>query len=372
MKLKIDPFVNRTVKMTTMAPRIKSELLESRRICLKTFKKECDWGCDCTATNVDRKEADNGSVRVGSPFLHQPITIDRFSPTHDNLQLLEAVKRLLKFKVEKCCNNLIAHYVDLYLHGDKVKEMERFVGRYYTPSRSLADDLKKQIQFQIWSAFNLGKHDGFEDGRRMMQIILGHNPADTCWRPIVKKDDDQKKPSKTTKLPVKLESPSERHKNYIQLLDRTLSVVQVVEVIIMKLVKFRLRLFLLGRKPSMVKMDTSCKQEVCVGEKLDIICDRVYRLGHFSGFESGQAYTRIPYSEVWDDFQTYTLLDNNQDNWLVVDRNQTSDCSCMLCPQCIRAECAPNCEESFEAFMVEERLKVLSKELKRVNDGTSL
>ena len=119
-------------------------------------------------------------------------------------------------------------------------------------------------------------------------------------------------------------------------------------------------------------MDTSCKQEVCVGEKLDIICNRVYKLGHFSGFESGQAYTRIPYSEVWDDFQTYTLLDNNQDNWLVVDRNQTSDCSCMSCPQCIRAECAPNCEESFEAFMVEERLKVLSKELKRVNDGTSL
>ena len=131
--------------MTTMAPRIKSELLESRRICLKTFKKECDWGCDCTATNVDRKEADNGSVRVGSPFLHQPITIDRFSPTHDNLQLLEAVKRLLKFKVEKCCNNLIAHYVDLYLHGDKVQEMEQFAGRYYTTSWSLADDLKKQV-----------------------------------------------------------------------------------------------------------------------------------------------------------------------------------------------------------------------------------
>lgn len=372
MTLKIDHFVNHTVKMTTMAPRVKSELLESRRMCLKTFKKECDWGCECTVTNVDRKEVANGSIRVGSPFLHQPITVDRFSPTHVNLQLLEAVKRLLKFKVEKCCNNLIAHYVDLYMNEDTVKEKERFAGQYYTTSWSLANDLKKEIQFQIWSAFNLGKHDGFEDGRRMMQIILGHNPADTCWRPIVTKDDGKQQQNKCTKLPVKLESPSERHKRFIQLLDRTLSVVQVVEVILMKLVKYRLRLFLLGRKPRMVKMDSLCKQEVYVCEKLDNICDRVYKLGRYSGFESGQTYSRIPYSEVWDDFQTYTLLDNNQDNWLSINNNQTSDCSCMACPQCIRAECAPNCEESMEAFMIEERLKALSKDLKRFKDGSSL
>ena len=121
----------------------------------------------------------------------------------------------------------------------------------------------------------------------------------------------------------------------------------------------------------MVKMDSLCKQEVCVCEKLDNIFDRVYKLGNYAGFVSGQRYTRLPYSEVWDDFQTYTLLDNNQDNWLVIDSKQTSDCSCMVCPQCIRAECAPNCEESMEAFMIEERLKVLSKELKRFKDGTS-
>ena len=132
----------------------------------------------------------------------------------------------------------------------------------------------------------------------------------------------------------------------------------------------RLRYFLNGECQEPVSMHKTFETENALRIKLNTIVDLLYKLGHSCGFETGQRTVKNLYFHSHADEQTYTLVQQDQSKWLVIDTSLSTSCDCGLqCASCIRNRTSKKMRNRWDCEMKEIscRMRLVAEKIEESN-----
>ena len=362
-KLPFDEYVNNNVFLRTHLARDVERQLEQSR-----FESKLDFRKQKTSTHfiVD-------GVRVGIDFMESPTTIERFKFCCINRLELSNCRTRSSAAIELGLSRVLLHFAEDYAHGGtrKEKKTTSMRGRY-NDLLGLFFEINEDVRSEMFLAFKLGMFDGLEDGRSMMQIILGKNPSGTCWFPVVEAEDgillgQKEDHSALTLIPITVQDRTEREENYKIRLRRATREVAKLEAIMQNLLVMRLRYFLLGKRQKPVSINNSYQTETALRNRLKSTMDLLYKLGNSCGFETGQRTVKNLYFHSHEDDQTYILLEENKSKWLSIDTSQSTTCDCgSCCALCIQNRTTWVMKERWDAGLNEVscRMKSVAEKLK--------
>ena len=365
-KFKFDKYVNENVFLPLHLRRdVEIELEEAR------YKSLLEFGREHQADTIT-----SDGIRLGMDFVESPITLEQFHYCKINKQQLDDCIARACAAIELGVSRLIVHFADDYVNGNKREEVlpRICLAGPICELRNLCMDINKGIRSEMFSAFNLGKTDGFEDGMSMMMTILGKNPSDSCWFPFLKPEDKQwveqkDDPEANTafaRVPVKVHHRTERTDMFRNRLASAMKFVALTEAVMQNLLICRLRFFLAGKKQEPVNMDSFNQMESSLRNRLETAIDHIYKLGHSTGFESGQISAKSIYFKSYSDCKFYTLTTNEKSKWVVVDTTLSTSCDCEYCAFCIRNKTTTHLKQQWEdnLNMVAKEMKSIARQLK--------
>ena len=366
-KRPVDKYVKEHVFLRTNLSRdVERQLEQARFECKLDFRKEIQAAYDI----VD-------GVRVGVDFIDSPITMDQFQFCEINkLELCNCLTRS-SAALELGLNRVLLHFAEDYLQGEHLDENEvtHTLGSYNNDLRQLFMKINNNLRSEMFSAFKLGMFDGLEDGRSMMQIILGKNPSGTCWFPFLLPEDslfvDQEENNSALRLvPIMVQERTEREDDFRIRLRHATREVAMLEATMQNLLVELVRYELFGKRQEPVSMHKTFERETELTNRLKTIMDLLYDLGNSCGFETGQRTVKNLYFHSHSDEQIYTLLQQDQSKWLLIDTSLSTSCNCgFRCPSCIKNRTNQKLKKQWDCGMKEFacRMRSVSEQIEERN-----
>ena len=211
-KLSCGKYVTENVFLrTNLARDVERQIEQARFECKLDFRKE-----------IQAPDFIVDGVRVGVDFIESPTTIEQFQLCGINkLELCNCITRSCA-AIELGLSRILVHFAEDYAAQGGYpngQEVISTVGCYNDDHWNLPFEINEDMQSEMFSAFKLGMFDGLEDGRSMMQIILGKNPLGTCWFPFVDPEDsfivDREEINSDLRLvPIMVQDRTEREDNF--------------------------------------------------------------------------------------------------------------------------------------------------------------
>ena len=366
-KFPFDCYVNKNVSLgLNLARDLERQLDDARFECKLQFRQETTMG-----------DFIEGGIRLCTGLLDAPRRIETFQLCDINKHELVNCATRLCAVIELGLSRTVVHFAEEYASLDskmRYQAIKRPEFRAFSEFDFMCREFSDKLRSEMFSAFNLGKLDGMEDGQRMMRLMLGKNPSDTCWYPYVEIETttpqkwlegliDEKEKSKYVQVPIKVENRSTRNDMFKKRLDQVTEEVGLVEGVMQNLLVLRLRNFLSGRRQEPVNMESSFQTESALRTRLHEALDLIYKLGYYCGFETGERVVRYVYFWSHSDENTYTLLPlEDKSRWLVVDTSMSTSCDCQeRCARCIRLRSNRKVKHEWDMGLVE-----VSKKMKSV------
>ena len=375
-KFPFDCYVNKNVSLGLNLARDMERQLDNARFESKIqFRPETTMG-DFIA----------GGIRLSTCYLDASRKIEPFPLCDINKHELVNCATRLCAVVELGLSRIVVYFAEEYASLDsqtRYQVIERPEFSAFSEFDFMCREFNDKLRSEMFSAFNLGKLDGMEDGQRMMRVMLGKNPTDTCWYPYVEIATtttekwlegliDEKEKSKYVLVPIKVEDRSTRNDLFRHLLDQVTKEVGLVEAVMQNLLILRLRYFLSGRRQEPVDMDRSFQTETALRSRLQKVLDLLYKLGYYCGFETGERVVRYVYFSSHSDENTYSFLPlDDKSKWLVVDTSMSTSCDCQeRCARYIRLRTNWKVQQEWEMGLVEvsEKMKALAQKLDEKED----
>lgn len=309
----------------------------------------CPWEYDNDVSADDADDApvacESGTIRLSTDFVNNPEVIYPTVITDDVKTLRTSLGNKAWSAFELAVERMVVY--------DSKTQLEDYDSDEW-PSDEIDEvygDFNHDVRKALWHCYLLGKKNGTDEGRLVLNKLLGGNDPSSSKVYKYKKITEPKllpygPPNpKAVTYKIEVQTPHARDKIHRHMLFRQRRYLKSVEHGLKEVVKLRVKLAM-GRglgSPDEVFRGLK-KFQGYAHEHLWNAVHNAYDIGRFQGFEEGQkSIKKIYENEIWytADSKIYSFVTTLKGNEIVVDLGSAKDegqCECQACIHCIRTK----------------------------------